>query len=73
MMATVTDASVKIAPMMLRTMVMEAVLSGEAELVGAAAAGFTLVAVAITRFVERDMILRWSQSHWKVIRYVKRD
>jgi hypothetical protein len=73
MMATVTDASVKIAPMMLRTMVMEAVLSGEAELVGAAAAGFTLVGVAITRFVERDMILRWSQSHWKVIRYVKRD
>jgi hypothetical protein len=48
MMATVTDASVKIAPMMLRTMVMEAVLSGEAELVGAAAAGFTLVGVAAT-------------------------
>ena len=56
-MAMITEASVKIAPMMLRTMVIESVLSGEAELVGAT--GFTLaagVAVPEPWVVERGMM-----------------
>lgn len=47
MTATITEARAKIAPMMLRTIVIESVLSGEAELVGAT--GFTLAGVAVPK------------------------
>lgn len=66
--ATITETSVKIAPMMLRTMVIESVLSGEAALVGAT--GFTLadVAVPIVWSVERDdMVFCRPREHWRTI------
>jgi hypothetical protein len=59
MMATITEASAKIAPMMVRMMVIEAVLlSGEAELVETDATGFTLEGADVPepRVAERDMI-----------------
>jgi hypothetical protein len=55
-MATTTEASAKTAPMMLTTMVIESVLSGEAELIGAT--GLTPAGVAVPKswVVERDML-----------------
>lgn len=53
--ATTTEASAKTAPMTLRTMVIESVLSGEAGLVEA---GFTLAGVTVrsSRILKRDII-----------------
>ena len=55
-MATITEASVKIAPMMLRMMVIDSVLSGGAESVDATRFALAGIAASYSRVVERDMI-----------------